>query len=174
MDDGLIKVVVPFDEMPAARAGILPNDVVTQLDDESVRGLSLTQAYEKLRGPVNSSVKLTMMRKGRDEPFNVVLTRAAIRVEPVRWRLDADDVGYIRVSQFNEETTEALKRAIGELNNKSGRKLKGFIVDLRNIPGGLLNQAISVSDGFLERGEIGSTGRLWAGWSSQWWTATRP
>src|SRR5437016_2024842 len=127
MEDGLIKVVAPIDETPAAKAGIRANDIITHLDDEAVQGLTLNQAVEK------------------------------IRVRSVRSHLEADDVGYIRVTQFNEQTTEGVRRAINDLANQAGDKLKGFVVDLRNNPGGLLDQAISVSDAFLEKGEIVST-----------------
>jgi carboxyl-terminal processing protease len=157
MEDGLIKVVAPIDETPAAKAGILANDIITHLDDEAVQGLTLNQAVEKMRGPVNTKIKLTIMRKGQDNPINVTLSRDVIRVRSVRSHVEGDDVGYIRITQFNEQTTEGLRHAISDINTQSGDKLKGFIVDLRNNPGGLLDQAISVSDAFLEKGEIVST-----------------
>jgi len=157
MEDGLIKVVAPIDDTPAAKAGILANDLITKLDDEQVQGLTLNQAVEKMRGPVNTKIKLTIMRKGQDKPIEVSITRDVIRVRSVRSRPE-EDVGYIRISQFNEQTTDGLKKAITDLAGQiPAEKLKGFIVDLRNNPGGLLDQAISVSDAFLERGEIVST-----------------
>ena len=157
MEDGLIKVVAPIDETPAAKAGVMANDIITKLDEEQVQGLTLNQAVEKMRGPVNTKIKLTIMRKGQDKPVEVSITRDVIRVRAVRSRPE-DDVGYIRVTQFNEQTTENLKKAITDLQNQiPADKLKGFVVDLRNNPGGLLDQAISVSDAFLERGEIVST-----------------
>ena len=157
MEEGLIKVVAPIDDTPAAKAGILSNDIITKLDEEQVQGLTLNQAVEKMRGPVNTKIKLTIMRKGQDKPIEVSITRDVIRVRSVRSRAE-DDVGYIRIAQFNEQTTEGLKKAIGDLAGQiSAEKLKGFVVDLRNNPGGLLDQAISVSDAFLERGEIVST-----------------
>src|ERR1700716_2909243 len=156
MEDGLIKVVAPIDETPAAKAGIMANDIITHLDDEPVQGLTLNQAVEKMRGPVNTKIKLRVMRKGQDKPVEVAITRDVIRVRSVRSRLE-DDVGFIRVTQFNEQTTEGLKKAITDLSAQAGDKLKGFIIDLRNNPGGLLDQAISVSDAFLEKGEIVST-----------------
>ena len=156
MEDGLIKVVAPIDETPAAKAGIMANDIITHLDDEPVQGLTLNQAVEKMRGPVNTKIKLKVMRKGQDKPVEVAITRDVIRVRSVRSRLE-DDVGFIRVTQFNEQTTEGLKKAIADLSAQAGDKLKGFIIDLRNNPGGLLDQAISVSDAFLEKGEIVST-----------------
>jgi carboxyl-terminal processing protease len=156
MEEGLIKVVAPIDETPAAKAGIMANDVITHLDDEPVQGLTLNQAVEKMRGPVNTKIKLKIMRKGQDKPVEVAITRDVIRVRSVRSRLE-DDVGFIRVTQFNEQTTEGLKKAIGDLSAQAGDKLKGFIIDMRNNPGGLLDQAISASDAFLEKGEIVST-----------------
>ena len=157
MEDGLIKVVAPIDETPAAKAGIMANDIITRLDEEQVQGLTLNQAVEKMRGPVNTKIKLTIMRKGQDKPIEVSITRDVIRVRSVRSRAE-EDVGYIRISQFNEQSTEGLKKAIVDLAGQiPPEKLKGYIVDLRNNPGGLLDQAISISDAFLERGEIVST-----------------
>jgi carboxyl-terminal processing protease len=157
MEEGLIKVVAPIDETPAAKAGILANDIITHLDDEPVQGLTLNQAVEKMRGPVNTKIKLKIMRKGQDKPIEVAITRDVIRVRSVRSRLEGDDVGFIRITQFNEQTAEGLKKAISDLSTQTGDKLKGFVLDLRNNPGGLLDQAISVSDTFLEKGEIVST-----------------
>jgi carboxyl-terminal processing protease len=158
MEDGLIKVVTPIDETPAAKAGILANDIITQLDGEQVQGLTLNQAVEKMRGPVNTKIKLTIMRKGQDKPIEVSITRDVIRVKAVRANVEGDDIGYIRMTQFNEQTTDGLKKAITDITAKVSKdKLKGYILDLRNNPGGLLDQAISVSDAFLEKGEIVST-----------------
>jgi carboxyl-terminal processing protease len=158
MEDGLIKVVAPIDDTPAAKAGIMANDIITQLDGEQVQGLTLNQAVEKMRGPVNSKIKLTIMRKGKDAPIEVSITRDIIHVRSVRSRVEDDDVGYIRLTQFNEQTSEGLKKAIADITAKvSNDKLKGYILDLRNNPGGLLDQAISVSDAFLQKGEIVST-----------------
>lgn len=157
MEDGLIKVVAPIDETPAAKAGILSNDIITHLDDEAIQGLTLNQAVEKMRGPINTKIKLRIMRKGQDKPVEISVTRDNIRVRSARGRLEGEDIGVLRVTQFNEQTTENLRRAITDIQNQSGDKLKGFILDLRNNPGGLLDQAISVSDAFLERGEIVST-----------------
>ncbi len=157
MEDGLIKVVAPIDETPAAKAGVRANDIITKLDEEQVQGLTLNQAVEKMRGAVNTKIKLTIMRKGTDKPIELSITRDVIRVRAVRSRVE-DDVGYIRVTQFNEQTTENLKKAITDLQAQiPADKLKGFVLDMRNNPGGLLDQAISVSDAFLERGEIVST-----------------
>ena len=158
MEDGLIKVVAPIDETPAAKAGIMANDLITKLDDEQVQGLTLNQAVEKMRGPINTKIKLTIMRKGQDKPIEVSVTRDVIRVRSVRSRTEGDDIGYIRITQFNEQTTEGVKKAISDISAKiSDDKLKGYILDLRNNPGGLLDQAISVSDTFLQKGEIVST-----------------
>jgi carboxyl-terminal processing protease len=158
MEDGLVKVVTPIDETPAAKAGVMANDIITQLDGEQVQGLTLNQAVEKMRGPVNTKIKLTIMRKGQDKPIEVSITRDVIRVRSVRMRTEGDDVGYIRITQFNEQTAEGLKKAISDITSQiQNDKLKGYVLDLRNNPGGLLDQAISVSDSFLERGEIVST-----------------
>ena len=157
MEEGLVKVVAPIDETPAAKAGVMANDIITHLDDESVQGLTLNQAVEKMRGPVNTKIKLKIMRKGADKPIEVTITRDIIRVRSVRSNMNGDDVGYIRISQFNEQTTEGVRRAVNDLAAQAGDKLKGYVIDLRNNPGGLLDQAISVSDAFLEKGEIVST-----------------
>src|ERR1700750_3088914 len=157
MEDGLIKVLSPIDTPPASKAGIQANAIITNLDDEPVQGLTLNQAVEKMRGPVNTKIKLKIMHKGQDKPVEVAITRDIIRVRSVRSHLEGDDVAFIRVTQFNEQTTEGLKKAITDLSAQSGDMLKGFVVDLRNNPGGLLDQAISVSDAFLEKGEIVST-----------------
>jgi carboxyl-terminal processing protease len=158
MEDGLVKVVAPIDDTPAAKAGVMANDIITHLDDEAVQGLTLNQAVDKMRGPVNTKIKLTIMRKGGDKPIEVSIVRDIIRVKSVRWHPEGGDIGYIRVTQFNEQTTDGLKQAINDLNAQLGAdKIKGYVVDLRNNPGGLLDQAISVSDTFLEKGEIVST-----------------
>jgi carboxyl-terminal processing protease len=158
MEDGLVKVVAPIDETPAAKAGVMANDIITHLDDEAVQGLTLNQAVDKMRGPVNTKIKLKIMRKGADKPIEVTIVRDVIRVKSVRSHSEGDDIGYIRVTQFNEQTTDGLKKAISDLTTQLGAdKIRGFVVDLRNNPGGLLDQAISVSDAFLEKGEIVST-----------------
>src|SRR5215216_5543996 len=158
MEDGLVKVVTPIDDTPAAKAGVMANDVITHLDDEQVQGLTLNQAVEKMRGPVNTKIRIKIMRKGQDKPIEVSITRDIIRVRSVRMRIEGDDVGFVRISQFNEQTSEGLKKAIADITAQiPNDKLKGYVLDLRNNPGGLLDQAISVSDAFLERGEIVST-----------------
>jgi len=158
MEDGLVKVVAPIDDTPAAKAGVMANDIITQLDGEAVQGLTLNQAVDKMRGPVNTKIKLTIMRKGADKPIEVTIVRDVIRVKSVRSHAEGDDIGYIRITQFNEQTTDGLKQSINDLNSQLGAdKVKGYVIDLRNNPGGLLDQAISVSDTFLDKGEIVST-----------------
>ena len=157
MEDGLIKVVSPIDDTPASKAGILANDIITNIDDDAVQGLTLNQAVEKMRGPVNTKIKLKVVRKGQDKPMELTLTRDNIRVRSVRARVEGDDIAYIRITTFNEQTTEGLKREMASLTTQIGDKLKGYIIDLRNNPGGLLEEAVSVSDAFLDRGEIVST-----------------
>ncbi|HEY2529068.1 MAG TPA: S41 family peptidase [Xanthobacteraceae bacterium] len=158
MEDGLVKVVAPIDDTPAAKAGIMANDIITHLDDEAVQGMTLNQAVDKMRGPVNTKIKLTIMRKGVDKPIEVSIMRDVIRVKSVRSHAEGSDVGYIRVTQFTEQTTDGLKAAINDLKSQLGAdKIKGYILDLRNNPGGLLDQAISVSNAFLDKGEIVST-----------------
>jgi carboxyl-terminal processing protease len=158
MEDGLIKVVAPIDDTPAAKAGVMANDIITMLDDDAVQGMTLNEAVDKMRGPVNTKIKLTIMRKGVDKPVVLSITRDVIRVKSVRSHPEGADVGYIRITQFNEQTTDGLKDAINDLKSKLGEdKIKGYILDLRNNPGGLLDQAISVANAFLEKGEIVST-----------------
>jgi len=158
MEDGLVKVVAPIDETPAAKAGVMANDIISHLDDEPVQGLTLNQAVEKMRGPVNTKIRLKIMRKGAEKPIEVTIVRDVIRVRSVRSRVEGGDVAYIRLTQFNEQTTDGLKKALSDTTAQIGAdKLKGYIVDMRNNPGGLLDQAISVSDAFLEKGEIVST-----------------
>jgi carboxyl-terminal processing protease len=158
MEDGLIKVVSPIDETPAARAGIQANDIITQIDGEQVQGLTLNQAVDKMRGPVKTDVKLKVMRSGQKDPLDITLTRDIIRIKSVRSREEGGDIGYLRVTQFNEQTFDNLKAAIDKIESDIPKeKLKGFVLDLRNNPGGLLDQAILVSDAFLDRGEIVST-----------------
>jgi carboxyl-terminal processing protease len=158
MEDGLIKVVSPMEDTPASKAGIMANDVITDLDDQAVQGLSLNQAVDKMRGPVNTRIRLKIVRKGRDKPIDVTLVRENIRVRSVRAHTEAGDIAYIRLTAFDEQTTEGLRREIGNLTAQIGAdKLKGFIIDLRNNPGGLLEEAVTVSETFLGRGEIVST-----------------
>src|SRR5258707_3543998 len=158
MEDGLVKVVAPIDDTPAAKAGTGAGDITTDLEGEPVQGLTLNQAVEKMRGLVNTKVRLKVMRKGNDAPIEVAIMRDNIRVRSVRMKVEGDDIGYVRITQFNEQTSDGLKKAIADITSQvPNEKLRGYVVDLRNNPGGLLDQAISVSDAFLERGEIVST-----------------
>lgn len=156
MENGLVKVVSPIDETPAARAGIKPNDYISQIDETPVMGLTLSDAVEKMRGKIGSKVKLTVLREGAKEPMEKILTRETIRIQSVRARAEGD-VAYIRVVSFAETTWPNVEKEFTRLKKEIGPKLKGVVLDLRNNPGGLLDQAIAVSDGFLERGEIVST-----------------
>lgn len=155
MENGLVKVVSPIDDTPAADAGLEPGDLITHLNGEPVMGLTLGQAVEKMRGPVDSDLTISI-RRGMKEPFDVTLTRAVIKIRSVRSRM-IDDVGYIRITTFNEQTTSGLRKAIEKIKDEKGDKLTGYVIDLRNNPGGLLDEAITVSDTFLEQGEIVST-----------------
>jgi carboxyl-terminal processing protease len=156
MENGLVKVVSPIDETPAAKAGIEAGDLITHIDGEAVMGLTLSEAVEKMRGPVDSKIDLRLLRKGKDEPFDVSLNRAIIKISPVRARLESD-VAYIRLTTFNEQTSSEMKDKYEELKTQAGGKLTGMVLDLRNNPGGLLDQAVAVSDAFLDQGEIVST-----------------
>jgi carboxyl-terminal processing protease len=158
MEDGLIKVVSPIDDTPAAKAGILSGDLISQIDDDAVQGLTLEQAVAKMKGPIDTKTRLKILRKGSEKPIDVSLTREVIRVRPVSFHVDGGDIGYVRISQFNEQTTDGLKKAIGDIAKQiSQDKLAGYVVDLRNNPGGLLDQAVSVSGTFMPRGEVVST-----------------
>jgi carboxyl-terminal processing protease len=157
MENGIVKVISPIDDTPASKAGILANDLIVEIDGQQVQGLTLEQAVDKMRGKVNTPITLTILRDGKAEPFEVKLIRDLIRLKAVKFELEGGDVGYVRISSFSEQTQEGLDAALADLRAKSGGNLKGYILDLRNNPGGLLDQAISVSDTFLERGEIVST-----------------
>lgn len=157
MENGLVKVISPYDETPAAKAGIQSGDFIIKIDDADVMGLTLSEAVDKMRGRVGSPLTITIVRADRSEPFEVKLVRDIIKIKSVRSRLQGEDVGYIRITTFNEQVEENLAKAIKDLNEKSKDKLKGFVIDLRNNPGGLLDQAVYVSDVFLEKGEIVST-----------------
>jgi carboxyl-terminal processing protease len=154
MENGVVKVVSPIEDTPAAKAGLMSGDLITHLDKEQILGLTLQEAVEKMRGPVNSPITLTIVRKGVDDPFDVKVTRDVIHINPVKYNAEGDDAGYIRVTTFNEQTTAKLQKAIEDLKQQLGPKLKGYVIDLRNNPGGLLDQAISVSDAFLDQGAI--------------------
>lgn len=153
MENGLIKVVSPIEDTPAARAGLQSGDLIIALDKEQIQGLTLQDAVEKMRGPVHAPITLTIVRKGVDDPFEVKMIRDVIHIKPVKYNTE-DDVGYIHITSFNEQTTVDLQKAVEDLKKEIGPKLKGYIIDLRNDPGGLLDQAISVSDAFLDEGAI--------------------
>src|SRR5580765_1963365 len=156
MENGLVKVVSPIDDTPAAHAGLKPGDLITHLDGTPVQGLTLPEAVEKMRGPVSSEINLTIRREGR-EPFDVKLTRAVIRIQSVRSHLEGNNIGYVRITSFNEQTDVGLNNAMKNLKTQANNKLIGVVLDLRNNPGGLLDQAVAVSDAFLDKGEIVST-----------------
>ena len=158
MEDGLVKVVSPMDGTPAAKAGILSGDFITYIDGDAVQGLTLEQAVNKMKGPVHTSTKLKIERKGVDKPIDVSIQREIIQVKPVSFHTDGGDIGYIRISSFNEQTTDGLRKAIADITKEIPQeKLAGYVVDLRNNPGGLLDQAVSVSSTFMPRGEVVST-----------------
>lgn len=153
MEKGVVKVVSPIDDTPAYKAGVQANDLVTHLDGEQISGLTLEQAVEKMRGPVNTPITLTIVRQGKDEPFDIKIVRDVIRINAIKSRREGD-IAYIKVTTFNEQTHANLVKSITRLKKEIGSDLKGFLIDLRNNPGGLLDQAISVSDDFLDRGAI--------------------
>ncbi len=156
MERGFVKVISPIDDTPAYRAGVEAGDFVTHLDGEAVQGLSLSQAVDKMRGKVGTDIKLTIRRKDVAEPFDVTITRAVIKITSVRSRLEKN-VGYVRITSFNEQTEKGLKKAVAKFDKELGDKIEGLVLDLRNNPGGLLDQAVAVSDAFLDKGEIVST-----------------
>ena len=154
MEGGYVKVVSPIDETPAFRAGIQTGDLITHLDGEHIQGLTLAQAVERMRGPISSDIKLTIRRAAKS--FDVTITRDKIRIRSVRSHTK-DNVGYLRITSFSAQTETGLNKAVGKIKTEVGDKLIGFVLDLRNNPGGLLDQAVLVSDAFLEEGEIVST-----------------
>ena len=157
MENELIKVITPIDETPAARAGVLAGDLISEIDGEEVRGLSLSEAVDKMRGVVNTPIELTILREGAEKPLKITIVRDIIKVRAVRFRTE-DDVGYLKITSFTEKTFDDLQSAIETISAQIPEdKLKGYVLDLRLNPGGLLDQAVSVSDTFLDRGEIVST-----------------
>ena len=155
-DGGYIKVITPIDDTPASRAGVKAGDLILALDGQSVQGLTLNDAVDKMRGPPNSKITLTIKRQGVDKPIEVSLTREVIKIQVVKSHLDGD-VGYIRISSFNEQTDSGLRKAFDKLKTESNGKMRALIIDLRNNPGGLLDQAVAVADDFINDGEIVST-----------------
>ena len=156
MENGVVKVVAPIDDTPAAKAGLMANDLITRIDGTDILGMTLNEAVDKMRGGVNTPITLTIQRKDQ-AAYDVKLIRDRIRVQSVKSSLEGDDIGYVRISSFTEQTQEGLEKAFKSLKASMGDKAKGYIIDLRNNPGGLLDQAISVSDSFLNQGEVVST-----------------
>ncbi|MRX35255.1 S41 family peptidase [Aminobacter sp. MDW-2] len=157
MENELVKVITPIDDTPAAKAGVLAGDYISKIDGEEVRGLTLNDAVEKMRGLINTPIKLTILREGADKPIELSIMRDVIKVKAVKFRVD-NDVGYLKVTSFTEKTFDDLQNAITTIKKQiPADKLKGYVLDLRLNPGGLLDQAVSVSDTFLDRGEIVST-----------------
>lgn len=162
MEDGLVKVISPIDDTPAAEAGVMAGDYITHVDGESLMGLTLDDAVTMMRGPVGSDITITILREGEKEPFDLTVTRDTIKLTVVRNRIEGQTI-VLRVSTFNDETYDTLKSHLEKSVEEVGGidKVTGFVLDLRNNPGGLLDQAIMVSDAFLEKGEITSTrGRI--------------
>jgi carboxyl-terminal processing protease len=155
MENGLVKIVSPIDETPAARAGLQPEDLIVAVDKQPIMGMTLSDAVDLLRGEVGSSVTVTVKR-GTKEPFDISLTRDTIKIRSVRAKV-FDEIGYLRITTFSEQTSPGLNKEVEKMFTEHGDRLKGFVLDLRNNPGGLLNQAIEVSDAFLDQGEIVST-----------------
>jgi carboxyl-terminal processing protease len=156
-EGGYVKVISPIDDTPAARAGVKPGDLITHLNGSSVQGLTLQEAVDQMRGERGSTLKVTIRRPGAESPIELSLVREVIRPQVARFRMEGNDIGYVRLSSFNDQTDNALRNAVTTLRRQAGGNLKGIILDLRNNPGGLLDQAIQVSDDFLNQGEIVST-----------------
>lgn len=156
MENGFVKVVSPIDDTPAFRAGMQAGDYITHIDEEPVLGLTLSEAVEKMRGKVGTDILLSVRRESEAEPLEITITRDVIRIRSVRHNTE-DNVGYIRVTTFNQNTDDGVKKAVDEIKNELGNQLIGYVIDLRNNPGGLLDQAIAVADAFLDKGEIVST-----------------
>jgi carboxyl-terminal processing protease len=160
MENGFVKVVSPIDDTPAAKAGMKPNDLIVAIDDAPVADMTLEEAVDKLRGPIGSQVKITV-RRAQTDPFQLTLTRADIKVDPVKYSLQGKDIGYIRITNFSERTSANVESAYKDMQSKASNKLIGIVLDLRNNPGGLLDEAVSVSNDFLDKGDIVSIkGRL--------------
>ena len=156
MENGLVKVVSPIDDTPAAKAGVMPGDYISFIDDEQVMGLTLSEAVDKMRGKVDTKVKITILREGAVEPIELILARANIKIRAGRGHAEGDDIAYLRLTQFNEQTTDQMREEFANMK-KNLPHLRGVVLDLRNNPGGLLDEAVSVSDAFLAGGEIVST-----------------
>ena len=158
MEDGLVKVVSPIDETPAARAGLMTGDRVVKIDDTPVKGLSLKEAVDKMRGPAKTSVRLLVERGSNKADKEYTIVREIIHVQSVRSRLESGDIGYIRITQFNQEAYDGLRKALDHFRHDPGSaNIKGYVLDLRNNPGGLLNQAVEITNSFIDKGDIVST-----------------
>jgi carboxyl-terminal processing protease len=155
MENGVVKVVSPIDDTPAAKAGVQAGDLIIAIDGKPIVNMSLNEAVEKMRGPVGSNITITL-RRGEADPYDLTFARATIPVESVKWRTEGN-IGYIRITSFTERTEDGLKRGIADIKKKLGPNLQGYVLDLRNDPGGLLDQAIATVDAFLDKGEIVST-----------------
>lgn len=156
-ENGIVKVEAPIDDTPAARANIKAGDLITHIDGEPIVGITLNDAVEKMRGKPGTSIRLTIRHTEKEDPFDVTLTREIIKVPSVKSRVEAGNIGYIRISSFSEQTQPGLEKAIKDMKQQLGPKLGGYVLDLRNNPGGLLNAAVSVSNTFIDHGEIVST-----------------
>ncbi len=167
-DHGLIRVISPIDDTPASKAGIKAGDIITALDGKSVEGLPLSKAVDQMRGPPNSKITLTLKRQGVDAPVLVALERQIIHIQVVKSRMEPHDIGYVRLTQFTENANSAIRDAIAHLKKQSDGKLRALILDLRNNPGGLLDQAVAVSSDFVDHGEIVSTRGRHADDSQRW------
>ncbi len=154
MQDGFVRVIAPIDDTPAARAGIRAGDLITRLDETSVKGMALSDAVKIMRGEPGSKITLTVVREGEDQPLRITITRAIIRVQSVRARMLEPDFGYLRITQFQSRTGDDVNRAVRELKRENGGPLKGLVLDLRNNPGGVLNASVTVADAFLREGKI--------------------
>jgi len=153
MEEGIIKVVSPIDDTPAAKAGVLSNDYIVELDGQQVLGLTLDEAVGKMKGPVGTKIKLTLVREGVEEPIKMELTRDVVAMRAVRWSMEGD-VGVLRLSRFSEQAYVGIQKAIDDIYKELGKAPKGLILDLRNNPGGLVDQAVYVSDAFLKQGAV--------------------
>ena len=156
-ENGFVKVISPIDDTPAARAGVRPGDLITHLNGQPTLGLTLQEAVEQMRGERGTSIRLTIRRDGERNPVEITLVRDVVRPQVARFRLEGNDIAYVRLSAFNEQTEAALRRAVSQMRQQAGGNLRGLVLDLRNNPGGLLDQAVQVADDFLDQGEIVST-----------------